>query len=520
MFQIPFSNKQILNAMRSLIENGKYQSAIFELKDLTKQFPNSHDLHELLGIAYARVNDAKMADMSLSIAWNNRTKSADLFIEYGWNKFRLGQYKAAISCFELALNSGVIRCEILVGFINALTMSGKEEAIPDLLQQLSDMADGDADALMHLGGFYLERGLKQQARTAFEKALSDNPLDTTALDGYAQACGYQVDDAFVAKLKSYLSRSELDGHDKVQLGKTLATIYEKSANYKAAFENYDLANKSHKSLTKYNFKTDETLFEAIKAKFQMLQNGNVDNQDDSISEVTPVFVIGMMRSGTSLIEQMLDSHPEIQGLGELEVARRWYDDHLAFANRKDKVSNALPLLQRAFAQQVQQIGVSQSMFVDKMPTNFRFVGFLARAFPKAKFIHLKRSPQAVIWSNFKMYLNHNYYGFINDLDDLTNYYHLYLDLMRYWERTFGDHILSVNYEELVANPEDEVKKLLSFLGKDFEPNCLAFEKNKRVVRTTSSTQVKRGLYANSSEQWRHYESYLPEAMLALRNDIS
>ena len=99
MFQIPFSNKQILNAMRSLIENGKYQSAIFELKDLTKQFPNSHDLHELLGIAYARVNDAKMADMSLSIAWNNRTKSADLFIEYGWNKFRLGQYKADYQLF-------------------------------------------------------------------------------------------------------------------------------------------------------------------------------------------------------------------------------------------------------------------------------------------------------------------------------------------------------------------------------------------------------------------------------------
>ena len=520
MFQIPFSNHQFLQAMRTLIEKGQYQSAIFELKELTKQFPHSHELHELLGIAYARINNSKMADMSLSIAWANKTKSHDLFIEYGWNKIRIGHYKSAISCFQLALDSGVVRWEIVVGLINALTISGREDTIPELLQKLSDLAEGDAGALGNLGGFYLERGMKPQARIAFEKALQDKPSDSTALDGYAQACNYQVDDAFLATLQNALADAHLDSYDKSQLGKTIAAIYEKNAQYDEAFQHYALANKRRKSANKYTPGTDKQLFDAIKAKFQMLQNVTADHSDHQLAEMTPVFVIGMMRSGTSLIEQMLDSHPEIQGLGELEVARKWYDDHLAFANRKDKVSHAIPLLQRAFAEQIAQFAGSQTTFVDKMPVNFRFIGFLAKAFPKAKFIHLKRSPQAVIWSNFKMHLNHNYHGFIHDLTDLTAYYQLYLDLMRFWDRNCGNRILSVNYEGLVASPEAEVKRILSFIGKDFDPNCLSFEKNKRVVRTTSSTQVKRGLYKNSSEQWRHYESYLPEELLRLKNDIT
>ena len=159
------------------------------------------------------------------------------------------------------------------------------------------------------------------------------------------------------------------------------------------------------------------------------------------------------------------------------------------------------------------LNVKESVIVDKMPLNFRYIGFILSTFPEAKILHMKRDLMATCWSIYKSFFNGNAYSF--NQNDLAQYYGLYRELMSFWEELFPNQIYDVCYEDLTANQEVETRNLLKYCELEWDENCLNFHKNMTAVKTTSSMQVRKKMYQGSSEVWKKYEAYLQPLLKGL-----
>jgi hypothetical protein len=217
----------------------------------------------------------------------------------------------------------------------------------------------------------------------------------------------------------------------------------------------------------------------------------------------------MPRSGTSLVHQIIDSHPDVFGAGELNslnkivapILNKIKDSHNDVLSSED-----LSSIRHKYLKSIENFNVNEKVIIDKMPLNFRYVGFILNAIPEAKIIHMNRDAMATCWSIYKSFFNGNAYSY--NQDDLGNYYGLYKDLMIYWNNLFPNKILDVNYEKLTISQEDETRKILNYCDLDWNDNCLNFHTNQTAMKTTSALQVRQKMYQGSSEAWKKYEAYL------------
>jgi len=215
----------------------------------------------------------------------------------------------------------------------------------------------------------------------------------------------------------------------------------------------------------------------------------------------------MPRSGTSLVEQILASHSKVHGAGELSTMDNLVSPilgqdegqltRLEISRVRDGYLDALTALQ-----------VPEKIITDKMPLNFRWIGFIKFALPEAKIIHLSRDPRATCWSIYKRDFSLKGNGYAYDLGDLAEFYKLYMALMSFWRERFPDTIYDLCYEDMTENQEEETRKILEFCNLEWEPQCLDFHKTNRIVHTASAAQVREKMYQGSSDAWREFEAYL------------
>ena len=214
---------------------------------------------------------------------------------------------------------------------------------------------------------------------------------------------------------------------------------------------------------------------------------------ESSTEPTPIFILGMPRSGTTLVEQIISSHSEVVGAGELS-----HISQLGINLAKDPKCidiTAISTFRYKYLSELSKISNGKSILTDKMPHNFRFIPLICAAFPEAKIIHVQRNAAATCWSNFKQYFDIRGLGYCYDLEDIVSYYNLYKDLMQLWQVEYGDRIYNLNYENLTTDQENETRKLVKYLELNWEKGCLSPHKNKRSVGTASQQQVRqKGLY--------------------------
>ena len=162
---------------------------------------------------------------------------------------------------------------------------------------------------------------------------------------------------------------------------------------------------------------------------------------------------------------------------------------------------------------------NHKIIIDKMPQNFLYLGLIFSCFPEATVIHVKRLPEAVCWSNFKQNFTDSSLGYAYDIDDIVQYYKLYADIMSFWRRHYGEKIYELQYETLTLEQDRETRKIISHLGLDWDDKCLKPQNNPRYINTNSSTQIRKGVYQGSSEDWKKYKQYLSEAFRSL-SDIN
>ena len=291
---------------------------------------------------------------------------------------------------------------------------------------------------------------------------------------------------------------------KVHAGFALAQRFEKQEDFRSAFYFFKEANNTEFNSREYNHLIDAFHINNIYSAFENINENNINERSFKFQK-TPIFIVGMPRSGSTLLEQILSSHSKIYGAGEtnaLPSSLAGLPMKKTFENQ-DELDELCYLGCERYNERLKNLPTNNSFVVDKMLSNYYYLGFVLNACPDVKVINMKRDFMAVAWSIFKRYLPYHDYSF--SLDAIYIAYKRYLDLMSFWKERFPSKILDFDYDKLVSSQEVETRRLFKFLDLTFEEKCLSFHLNKRAVKTASSEQVRKKIYTGSSDVWRNYE---------------
>ena len=366
-----------------------------------------------------------------------------------------------------------------------------------------------AEAHSNLGIMLQELGRLDEALASYNQAIALKP-------DYAEAHRFLTsmkkfdsqDDQYSKMLEIYLSE-DISEEQRCHINFGLAKACEDLGNFEQAFTHYSEGNVIRKKLLNYDINQDVELFKQLKSSYSIIEKNSL--QPDKLSmNLMPIFIVGMPRSGTTLVEQIISSHSQVTGAGELNFIAQF---GVTIATGIGEVNNQSLLdFRHNYLNKIQNVSNGNLIITDKMPQNFRYIGLLVAAFPEAKIVHVKRKPAAVCWSNFTQYFVSKNIGYCYDIEDVVSYYKLYENLMDFCTNTFSKRIYNLDYEQLTVNQESETQKLIEYLGLDWDEKCLSPQTNTRSVETASNIQVRKKVYRGSSEQWKKYQPFLNGAL--------
>ncbi|MDN3652265.1 sulfotransferase [Thalassotalea ponticola] len=437
---------------------------------------------------YLRLHDhvkAKyVAQQALTLAALTYAEWDDLGVVFS----QMGDHFQAIRCFEQA-----------------------EQALAKLPQ-----TPQHAQLCVNLAAAYKFNGQFEQAIASYRRALAQDPKLYSAYWGLASMPESQLA-GDIGRLTGYLQHAT-DADDTLYLAHSLSRQYEHQGDFAKAWQLLTKPKQRKKAQCGYHISRDQQLFSALKASF----NKSSINLDSGCDSDEPIFIVGMPRTGTTVIERLLTQSNNIFSAGEMQ--------HFAIALKQQTQVTSPALLDEATINAAHSIDWRQlggnylaktrsitghtPRFIDKMPTNFLYIGFILQALPKAKVICLQRSEQDTIISNYRQLFASDFwfYQYSYDINDCQSYYHLFTELMGYWQQLFANNIYCLNYESFVHNPAVEAPKLFDFIGETWQPLYLDLQHNRAPVATASAAQVRDGITAKSVGFWRHYQQQLTQAL--------
>lgn len=366
-------------------------------------------------------------------------------------------------------------------------------------------------------------GRTDECIEVYRKSISMLPSLGEAYWSLANLKTFRFDDAEIDEMRRQLERSDLDHQDRLHLHFALGKALEDKGLYEESFQNYSKGNELAQSRSNYN--EDEVALRLDRSKAVFTPALFEARKGQGSPAPDPIFVLGMPRAGSTLVEQILSSHSLVEGTMELP-------DIMAIANRlagKGKASDESKypeILAELPPEKLRELGeeyiantriqrkTDRPFFVDKMPNNFAHVGLIRLILPNAKIIDARRHPLACCFSGFKQHFAHGQ-NFSYGLARIGRYYRDYVMQMKHYDEVLPGVVHRVIYEELVRDTEAVVRGMLDYCGLEFEPACLSFYETKRAVRTASSEQVRQPIYSEGLEQWRYYEPWLGELRQAL-----
>ena len=416
-----------------------------------------------------------------------------------------GNLEEAIEAYHKALSIKPDFAEAYNNMGNALQEQGKlEEAMEAYAKSLTIKPD-NADAYYNMGNALADLGIPEEAMQAYTKTLNLKPDFTNAHRNLSSIKKYTEDDKHFLQVKEISNRRDLSEDDRCHLSFALSKMHEDMGALDKSFTYLSEGNSLRKKMLTYSIEQDERLFSCLKkSQPKLSKNKLVINEGPS--KRSPIFILGMPRSGTTLVEQIISSHSEVSAAGELIFVKQF---GFTLATEPTSINaTAVSEFRKKYLSELRKISSGERFVSDKMPQNFHFIPLICAALPEAKIIHVQRSAAATCWSNYKQYFVPEGIGYCYDLHDVVSYYKLYNDLMNFWQAEYSDRIYNLNYESLTTDQTNQTRKLIDHLDLTWEEACLSPHKNKRSVRTASQQQVRQKVYQGSSDAWRKYEPYL------------
>jgi tetratricopeptide (TPR) repeat protein len=358
-------------------------------------------------------------------------------------------------------------------------------------------------------------GRSGEAVAAYQRAADAKPDFGDAYWSLANLKTYRFERSEISRMREHEAADSTSLVDRIHLCFALGKALEDAGQFDEAFEAYERGNRLKKAELRYDA---DRMDVELRAQHRVCTAGLFERHaDGGCPDPAPIFIVGLPRAGSTLLEQVLASHSQVDGTLELPNV-------LALAHRLNgrqrstdeprypRILHELPTdklrsFGEAFIEDTRIHRRGAAFFTDKMPNNFRHMGLIHLMLPNARIIDARRDPMACCFSGFKQLFGEGQ-EFSYGLEEIGRYYRGYVDLMEHWEHLMPAKILRVQYEEVVADLEGQVRRLLDFLGLPFEEECLAFHRTERSVRTASSEQVRQPIYREGLEQWRHFDAHL------------
>jgi len=542
--EISPTQKQLDEVMQ-LFSSGKVQEALFAIQHLINDFPNEPLLFNISGACYSEIGPIESAINSFEKALALNPDYAEAHYNLGVAFQRTNQLDNAVECYEKSItlkhayptahnNLGVIMLErsqldsAVKSFEWAVAYSPEyAEAHNNLGSAFQELNQFDlakeqfkkavsinqdyALAFNNLGNSYKTLGLTNEALNHYEKAIAIKGDFAEAHFNLSGVKKYKQGDIQISTMLSILPSKTLNESDQIFINFALAKVNDDLNNQEELFRFLNEGNRLRKAQLNYSIDDYQNKHSVIK---KMFSHNLLSIEKELLSEKKskrPIFIIGMPRSGTTLVEQIISSHHAVYGADELNTISKLTSSILKDSSAQMKnglTKRSLLTFRQQYLEHLSTLNINEDIITDKWPLNFQYIGFILSAFPEAKIIHLKRDARAICWSIYKNYFSGKGNGWAYNFKDLVSFYALYSDLMNFWHKLFPDKIYDVSYEKLTNNQNDETIKLLQYCDLEWDDNCLNFHTNKRPVKTASALQVREKMYQGSSEDWKKYKKHI------------
>ena len=508
--------KEALTIM-NLYNAQRFSEAIIKSKKIIKKYPTEILFYNTLSLSLSAQNENDEAISYLDKALNIQPSNIFVLNNLGLIHSNLHIFDKAEFYFKEAIKNDPNFFDALLNYGNFFLKKNQHNEAIKFFQKAFEKANNDylkEVSLFSLGNSYQQIGDFGNSMKIYKKLLKINPNFTKADKAISLIHKYKSKDdehlkEMIGKIKNIKNKESYK-----TLSFALGKAYEDIKEFEKSFEFIKQANLIEKQQLNYKIEEDILIFSEIKKYFVKRKLKTINDTKKKI-----IFIVGMPRSGTSLAEQIISSHREVHGAGELPYLSEFFKKNLdLFKDNNDETSlqKLLTQCQNNYLSKIEEHNIKENIIVDKAPLNFKWIGFILASFPNSKIIHCKRDPIAICWSNFKNSFSSRSIGFSYDLADLGKYFNLYEDLIKFWSDLFKDKIYHLDYQKLVTDKEKEIKKIINYCEIDWDNNCLNPEKNKKFVSTASLSQVRSPIYKSSIKNWENYSDKLDKLKKILK----
>jgi len=502
-----------IKILLNLFNTSNFNFVISQGKKLIREFPQYIILYNIIGSAYQNIDEYSLAKEIL-LKGNKMDPNNIAIMNNLANTYKnLEETKLAENLFNKII-------EKKPNYINAYVNLGNlKRDINDFTSalQLYNMALKINDKIplifYSLALAYQGLGEFKKAIDYSKKTLLLDPKFTQADILISQSTKYKIDNEHYKEMSKKVNRDDLSASQKLTLNFALAKANEDMGNIEISFKYLKQGNHIKRQSLFFDIKNEVKLFTSIKKVFQKINFDQFKEENNHKKNI--IFILGMPRSGTTLIEQIISSHSNVFGSGELPYLSKNIKDEIMNENviSPDKFNNFIKNpkvindIKNNYYRCLERFNSNENFTTDKAPLNFRWIGFIKILFPNAKIIHCSRNPKDNCLSLYKN-LFEGGLNFSYDEKELGTYYNLYVELMSYWEELFPNTMYQAKYENIIENQVAETRKIMKFCNLSWEDNCLLFYKNKTPIKTMSTAQAREPIYKSSLNSYEKFSPFL------------
>ncbi len=511
-----------INSIINLLNNKDFKKVISTCEGLIKKKKINTQIYNFYGLAFQN-----LGYFDKSIKYFNRSIKLEVKNYHAFNNLALSfkyieKYKLAEKAYQDCLK---LNPDYILGIINYANLKEKMNQFPEAINLYLKVLKVGPDKnhvyiFSKLSKLYLSIGETKQAKDYALRILEKNPSDTSAYSLMLDLIDIKKDKELLSKMENFYKKKNISDNDIINLAFPLGNIYETVRNFEKAFEYYSKGNQLKRKQINYNSLDVLNLTRSIKKIFQ---NSEVYKVNKVISEKQIIFICGMPRSGTTLIEQVISSHRKVLPTGENNFLSLFIKSNYlnGFLLNEKKVMKDIfskeNKLQNYILNLFEEYNYDSNIFTDKSVQNFLWIGFIKIFFPNSKIILTNRDSRDVSLSIFKINFENGFMNFAYDQNEIATFYNAYSDLINFWKNIFKDQIYEIKYEDLTENPIQEIKKLIYHCDLDWDENCLDPHKNKSAIKTASINQARKPIYQSSNNTNQYYSKYLAKMFNLLKN---
>jgi len=503
-----------------------YQGKLFQAEKLCRAFLLKNRRHvvgmRLLAKIATELYILDEADFLLESCLEFAPEFHAARFDYSQVLYKRQRYEKSMRQLDLLLAQQPDNPAYRLAYANAAVPVGEFDKALEHYDQLIEENPDNHNYHVLKGHALKALGDRQGAIEAYRRAAKIKPDHGNAYWSLANIKTYRFEDDEIAEMQRAEADSAIRNADRYQLCFALGKCFEDCNDYDSAFSYYARGNQL--KLAESGYRAERTDDEFARQKAVCDRQFFLDRTGCGVASSEPIFIVGLPRAGSTLLEQILASHPMVDGTIELpnitSLAHKLGGVHRI--DQESRYPAVLSTLERKYFEHFGNDYLESThvyrrgapYFTDKMPNNFRHIGLIHLMFPNAKIIDARREPMACCFSNFKQLFGQGQY-FSYGLEEMGRYYQGYVALMDHWERVLPGKILRIQYEDIVEDLESQVRILLDFLDLPFDQRCIEFYKNERAVHTPSADQVRQPIYHESIGQWKNFEPYLGPLKRAL-----